>query len=325
MTNIQNNENNSIPSYPLFYISSFKSVNELYEHSKNLLPLKKVFGNYILQNNLVHFPSERGSGKTLFAICLCIAIASQWYEYCGEKIETHGNTLLVNYEMGEDLISRRIGKIYENPPQPIDQSKYQAFVYTTRLSFEEEAENIIELIKKYKPVLIVLDNFRMAFSNTDSNNNKDAAKAMRDILLFKDTIGAAILLTDHTRKHTKTLLTDSDLQSGAGQKSDLVDSDMFLRRSSQNKHFRILKRVKSRNCEEADGAKLISLNPETLWFELEQEVVNEEDHLGNGLQIKDEEEQREIAKELREKGKSYEDVARLLSLSKSKVYRWFNK
>ena len=58
---------------------------------------------------------------------------------------------------------------------------------------------------------------------------------------------------------------------GAGAITDLVDADFFLRKSKIDKNYRLLKRIKSRECEEQDGAKLIRMNPETLWFELIEE------------------------------------------------------
>jgi RecA-family ATPase len=287
-----------------------------------LKPLKKILGNYILEGSVILFPSERGTGKTFFGLQACIAVSSKWKEYCGEEINFHGNTLFVNCELNEDIISRRATKLFESPPYPIDQSEYKVLVYTTRNSFETEVANIINIVNEYKPILIVLDNYRMAFLNSDTNNNKEAAKAMSQILLLRDKTKATILLTDHTRKHSRNLLTNSDLQAGSGTKSDLSDSDMFLRRSSQDKNFRILKRDKSRNCEESTASKLLLLNPETLWFECIADNVNEEEHLGNGV-INDEDEKFEIAKELRDKGKSYDKIAQLLNVSKSKVYRWF--
>jgi len=323
MTNLKKNNENVGFKSEFISQSSLKSVEALAMYGKTLKPLKKILGNYILQDSVVLFPSERGTGKTFWGLHTCIGVSSKWPEYCGEKMEYHGNTLFVNCELNEDIISRRLCKLYESPPYPIDQSEFKTLIYTTRNSFENEVINIINIANEYNPILIILDNYRMAFINSDTNNNKEAAKAMNQILRLKDRTKATIILTDHTRKHSRNLLTNSDLQAGSGTKSDLTDSDMFLRRSSQDKNYRILKRDKSRNCEESIDSKLLLFNPETLWFECISENVNEEEHLGNGV-INDDDEKFEIAKELRDKGKSYDKIAQLLNVSKSKVYRWFN-
>lgn len=323
MAKIQKINEKSLDNRQLFYNSSLETVGNLAVYGNTLKPLKKLFGNYILEQSLTLFPSERGTGKTFLGLQICIAISSQWESFCEEPIEIHGNTLFVNCELGKDVISRRIAKLFREPPRAINQDKFNSLIYTTRKSFKEETNNIISITKEYDPVLIILDNYRMAFLEADSNNNKEVAKCMNQILTLKDAMNTTILLTDHTRKHTSNLLTSSDLQSGGGAKSDLTDSDMFLRKSSQDKNYRILKRAKSRNCEESDSAKLLMLNQDTLWFECIDEAVNEIEHIGNGTANSDDE-KKEIAKELREKGKSYDQIAQLLNTSKSKVYRWFN-
>lgn len=321
MTNLQKTNENEGSNKQFVYKPSLRSMEALAEHGKTLKPLRKLFGNYILENSLTHFPSERGTGKTFLGLEICLAISSKWDNFCGEEITLFGNTLFVNCELNEDLVSRRLAKLFDDPPYPIKQEEFKAYTYTTRNSFGDEVLYISQFISEYDPVLIVLDNYRMAFA--DSEKTKEIINVMKKILELKDTYNTSILLTDHTRKHTRNLMTESDLQSGSGAKSDLVDSDMFLRKSSQNKNYRILKRDKSRNTEESQNAKLLTLNTESLWFECLRENVNEEEHLGNGV-ISDDEEKKDIARELKEKGKSYGKIAQLLNVSKSKVYRWFN-
>lgn len=324
MTNLRKNYEIPVENIDNLYKSSLKSYEELREHSKTLLPLKQLFGNYILEQSLVLFPSERGTGKTFLGMEICITISSECNNFCGENIEKHGNTLFVNFELNEDIISRRIDKLSLDPPFKISQTKYKALFYTTRKSFQEELLEIIKIIREYEPVLVVLDNFRMAFINSDANNNKDVAKAMNQILLLKDSLKTTILLTDHTRKNTRNLLTDSDLQSGSGAKTDLTDSDMLLRRSSKDNSLRILKRMKSRNCEESNNTKLLRLNPETLWFECISDDVREEDHLGPDI-INDNEERKLIAIDLSEKGKSTREIAKILDVGKTTVARWLKE
>jgi DNA-binding NarL/FixJ family response regulator len=120
------------------------------------------------------------------------------------------------------------------------------------------------------------------------------------------------------------LLTDSDLQSGSGVKSDLTDSDMFLRKSKQDIQYRIFKRSKSRHCEETDGAKLIRLNPETLWFEFVQDNIDEAQHIGTEV-MPVKEEQKDLARELRDQGKTIEQIAKILNRGKGTIHRWLNE
>ncbi len=239
-----------------------------------------------------------------------------------EKIGYHGNTLFINCELSEDTISRRVYKLFSNPPQPIFFQNFRSYVYTTKNSLTEEVDAIIKLCQVQKPVLIVLDNFRVAFLEADTNNNKDVAKAMHLILKLRDLLKTTIIITDHTRKHTRHLMTDSDLQTGSGVKSDLTDSDMFLRKSKLDISFRIMKRYKSRHCIDADGAKLIKLNGDTLWFEFLEDNIDEAKHLGGDATPSAKDDQKTIALELHQSGKSLQEIADILNKGKTTIHNW---
>ena len=326
MTNLRKNLNGGIISQnsKVFFNSSLKTAQELANDGAKLEPIKSIWGTYILENSLVHNPSERGTGKTLLSLQLCLAISSGWKTFCGEQIEVHGNTLLLNFELNEHVIKRRMDHLFRNPPEEINQTAHQARVYTSRHSFLEELPEINSMVEEFKPVVIFIDNFRLAFLESDGNSNKDVAQAMNQILSLRDLHNCSIVLVDHTRKNTRSQSTESDLQSGAGSKSDLADGDYFLRRSSKNEEFRILKRSKSRNCADQIGAKLLRFNPDTLWFEVEEECVNEALHLGNGVNVATDE-KKEIAKDLYEKGQSMEQIATTFGVSKSTISRWLKE
>lgn len=101
----------------------------------------------------------------------------------------------------------------------------------------------------------------------------------------------------------------------------MSDGDFVLRNSCQNKNWRLLKRIKSRLTEESDATKLIAFNPQTLWFEIVKEEVNEAEHIGLS-EIQDKDELKDIAQEMHEKGCTLEEIARALHKSKSTVHRY---
>ncbi len=306
----------------VFYPSSLKTAKELAKEGADLEPLKQIWGSYILENSLHHHPSERSTGKTMLSLQIALAVSSGWDSFCGEKIDISGNTLLLNFELNEHVIKRRMDHLFKNPPKKIKQDKYQTRIYTSRMSFSEELNEISSIIAEYKPVLVFIDNFRLAFLESDGNSNKDVAQAMSQILSLRDLHDCSIVLIDHTRKNTRSQSTESDLQSGAGAKSDLADGDYFLRRSSKDETLRILKRSKSRNCADQAGAKLLRLDPETLWFTVEEENIDESEHLGNGVKI-GKDEMKELAHKLYDQGKTYEEIGTILGKSKSTICRWF--
>lgn len=305
--------------------NSFDRMKELATYGRTLNPLRQVFGKYVFEKSLIHFPSERGTGKTFFMMQLCLCVANGIPKFCNESIELHGNTLYINCELSRDLMARRLVTLYDRAPYKLDGNEYESFIYTTRHSFANDRTYIVEKINELKPVLVILDNWKTAYQDIDNNKNKDATKAVLDLLNLKDKYGFALVVTDHTRKGSKLQLTDSDLQSGSGAKSDLADQDFFLRKSSQNSTFRVLKRSKSRICEDATHAKLLKLNPDTLWFDVEQEEVNEADHVNGELMSGLDEEAWELAKAMKDKGASLREIGKTTGLSKSALHRKFNQ
>ena len=300
--------------------TSFRTMERLAEEATKLSDLKLLFGKYVPQHSLVHFPSQRGVGKSWLCMQICMAVAGQWDSFLGEAITLHGNTLYVNHELSPNTMRRRSQKLYNGLPQTL-KAEYKSFVYSTRVGLNTELASVIGYVEKYKPVLIVIDNLRMAFTEVDVNNNRESTRIMNMLLALCDTSGAALIVTDHFRKHTGGQLSGSDLQSGSGIKTDLSDADFFMRRSCQDKSLRIIKRDKSRHFEEDTSAKLIRLNPETLWFELVSDNVNEAEHIGlNGLKEKDE--QKDMAQTLRDQGKSIQDIATILGKGKATIHRW---
>lgn len=300
--------------------SSLKSVRLLAKEGANLEGPRMLFGEYIPEGCLIHFPSPRGVGKSWLCMQFCIAIAGEWQNFLGEPVGLHGNTLYINNELSEKVIKRRAKKLMDHAPFELSEN-YKAMVYTSRNDLLTDLPNIVQIIEKVRPVLVVIDNFRMAFTETDTNNNKEITRLMFTLLAFCEGSKASVLITDHFRKHTSSMLSDSDLQTGSGIKTDLSDGDFFLRKSCQDKNLRILKIGKSRHFEEAETAKLIKLNAQTMWFELVEEDVNEAEHVGVGV-IKDKGEQKDIALLLREKGKSYSQIGQILGKSKATICRW---
>jgi RecA-family ATPase len=300
------------------------SFDELAEYAKDLPEFKKLFGNHILENSTVLFPSERGVGKTFLALQLAMSISNGDKSFLGEKIEMTGNTLYLNMELGKPVISKRILNL--NKLLKIKkESKYKAYCFTERKDLNQLLPKIKEWVNKYKPVLLIVDNLRTAFGDSDNENNKEMTKCINELNNLRDKYCFALLLIHHTKKGTSYQLTNSDMQSGAGAISDLVDGDFFLRRSQKDTNLRILKRSKSRNCEDQDGATLIKFNPESYWFELVESNVDEQDHIYDpNAPIAQNNLFKKRARELRDEGKTLEEIGKIVGRDKGTISRWIN-
>lgn len=303
------------------HISTAKTFQRYAEIGEKLPPLIQVWGNYILDKSLTHFPAKRGCGKSLLAMQLCLAIANNHKEFLGEKIGRNGNCLYLDFEMSEDIISRRASTLKNNTPNYKSKLGDKLIIYSTKKGFIEDFGTINNLMKSSKFVLVVIDNLRNAIKSSNTNNSSEMATFFSILNGLKECYGLSIIIIDHFRKNTDGAKSSSDLQSGSGAKSDGVDGDFLLRNSSQNKHWRLLCRIKSRMVEESNETKLIALNPETLWFEIVEKNVNESEHLGLS-ESTDKEELKDRALDLKEKGHSLDEIAKILGKGKTTIHRW---
>ena len=298
-----------------------QDFDEMAAQGKTLPPIIKVGGNYILQRGLFHFISERGVGKTLVSMNLCLAVAKGMKEFCTEAIEINGNTLYINLEMEHEFMKRRMNSLFKQVSQNFT-GPYRAIMHSSSNNFATEKSFINELIQRYKPVLIVIDNYKFAFREFDPNKSNVAMQIMSDLRRLTREFSIAIVVVDHTRKHTRSLKTESDLQSGSGSKSDAFDGDFFIRKSSKDSQWRILKRDKSRMVEDQRMAKLIRLNPDTLWFETQEEEVDEMDHL-TGDMLSGRDEAFDLAKVMKENNATMEQIKAATGIPISTLYRKF--
>lgn len=303
------------------YTSTAKTFQCYAELGAKLQPLKKLFGNYILDGALIHFPAKRGSGKSLLCMQICLAISHHYDEFLGEKIEKHGTTLYLDFEMSETITQRRAFMLKKSATIYRNEYADDFVIFNSRKSFIDEFTIINGLLYQIKPVLIVVDNLRNALRNVNTNSAADMANFFSILNALKEIHNFSIVIIDHFKKHTNNLKSDSDLQSGSGVKTDLSDADFLLRNSNQHKDWRLMKRIKSRLVEESHTTKLIALNPQTLWFELISDDVNEYEHIGLS-QIQDKEEQKDIAMKLKDEGKSLEEIAQILGKGKTTIHRW---
>ncbi len=263
------------------------SLMQLVELADNTPDRRQLFGNFLLEDSLTLLIGERGSSKTYLALQLALAVASGAESFLGESVGLHGPVWYINFELSDVRLAKRMkhltvrGLPFGNNELP----KFSATSIRQRLD-DVMLKEISMLIDRIEPVLIVIDNFRAAFSGLRADDNSAVASAMLRLCDLKDTYHSSILMLHHTRKGTADLRSTSDLQSGAGALSDFADADFFIRKSKKNRHQRILQRGKSRDVDESDTAKLIEYFPESgsLWFKCIEDGVDEREHIGEDVQ-----------------------------------------
>ncbi len=98
-----------------------RDADELALEGRHLPELKQLLGHYILEGSAVLFPSERGIGKTFFLMQICLAVSKGFSQFLNEPIQLHGNTIYLDFELGERAFKRRLApstKDFITPPFP---------------------------------------------------------------------------------------------------------------------------------------------------------------------------------------------------------------
>ncbi len=248
---------------------------------------RQLFGNYILEDSLTLLIGERGSSKTYLGLQLGLAIASGAQSFLGETIGVQGPVWYMNFELSDVRLAKRVKLLTDYGAPFYNETLAQFFATSIRQRLDDPMlKDIAAHIERIKPVLIIIDNFRAAFSGVRADDNSAVASAMLKLCELKDKYHSSILMVHHTRKGTSDLRSHSDLQSGAGALSDFADADFFIRKSKKNRHQRLLQRGKSRDVDESDTAKLIEYFPESgsLWFTSIEDGVDEREHIGEDVQ-----------------------------------------
>ena len=102
---------------------------------------------------------------------------------------------------------------------------------------------------------------------------------MREFLSLRDKYNLAVLLIHHTKKGARYQKMHNDQMRGSNVFSGVTDTVLQIRRSAEDETKRIIKPTKFRHVsDENRKCRLLSLNPETLWFKDEGET-DEGEHI----------------------------------------------
>jgi len=288
---------------------------------RNRPDLKNIWGKYIYEKSLTLLGGERGSGKSYLALEICLAVSYEYDSFLGEQINLTGNTIYLDFELGDYLMSKRLENLYS----AIDKSKgkFDCYLEFPRGSLTEYLESLEKKIVELKPVLIVIDNLKTAWKNIDLVKQGYLAIQVLDMLNnIKKKHKVTFLIVCHTKKDTRIRYTESDLISGSGSIPDVSDADFFLRKC-EDVHLRILKRDKSRFCEETGMAKIIAMGDTTRWFEVLHEDVDESEFLPKDRRAKRTiNPKAEIAYEMKKSGRSLREIGANLGVSHVAVSKW---
>ncbi len=234
-----------------------------------------LVSNIFREKSLNFLAGEENSGKSILATNLAISVAVGLKHFLSWEINKKGCVFLLNTEMYfEDLAYRFKRMCGVDPPGDLN----SIFIPRQIPPFDECWDNLNQMCSEQKPCLVVVDCLYF-FHNLEENDSSDMKLLMRKLQNLRDEHNLCVLVVHHTKKGSRSESLHNDLMRGAGVFGAAADTVLMMRRSQKDDSKRIIKPTKLRHAkDEHRKARLLSLEPETLWFR-DGGPVNEKDHM----------------------------------------------
>ena len=170
--------------------------------------------------------------------------------------------------------------------------------------------------------ILIIDN--LSYLCMTSEKGEDAGRLMSRLMELKRKYGLSMLILAHTPKRQLNMpITQNDL-AGSKKLYNFFDSVFAIGKSAKDDRLRYVKQLKVRAGEflyDANNIIVYELEKSSGFVHFEfKEYSTEKEHLRERTES-DEEKQLKRIKELKAQGKSVRDIAALVGLSKSKVWR----
>lgn len=220
-------------------------------------PIKRLFDEFWLENEICVLFSDSGVGKSILAVQIADSISN------GVAINGFGldakpqKVLYFDFEMSSRQLARRYSdgiSQYEFSRNLIRLEIDSNSVRDDGIICMEEAtfDALQDEIEKSDAKVVVIDN--LTFLSQQSEDPSIALKMMKQFHHMKRRLGVSILIVSHTPKiEYGHIITKNDLQ-GSKNISNFCDSIMAIGKPlyGDNK-VRYIKQLKSRNSEEKYG------------------------------------------------------------------------
>jgi hypothetical protein len=267
-------------------IFHFKMLNGSEIETMEIPEQSFIVKNLISETSLNFLTGEEGCGKSMLAMNLALSVAIGATQWLGYEIVKHGKVIYLNNELSLNDHLNRIKIMQNHLPCPGDVSNLltpQEFP-----DLETCWETLNDFCNTLRPILIIVDCFYFTH-NKDENDSSSMKDLMRKFQTLRDRYQLSILVLHHTKKGGRDKKMGNDLIRGSNVFSAAADTVLQMKRSADDERQRIIKPTKLRHVsDEMRTCRLLSLNPESLWFKDEGET-DEADHLETVIPTAEEE------------------------------------
>jgi predicted ATP-dependent serine protease len=258
--------------------------------------------------------SDSNLGKSIYAVQMADQIAST------------RRVLLVDCELTDKQFQMRYTDAETGLIHIFPEGLYRAEINPVTLDVNDYEEKIIKNIEavalRMATSIIIIDN--LTYLCNSSDKGVDAGIFMMKLMNLKKKYGWSLLIIAHTpKRNLSSPITQNDL-AGSKKLYNFFDSVFAIGKSAKDDRLRYVKQLKVRAGEflyDANNIIVYELEKSSGFVHFEfKEYSTEKEHLRERTES-DEEKQLKRIKELKAQGKSVRDIATLVGLSKSKVWR----
>ena len=258
--------------------------------------------------------SDSNLGKSIYAVQMADQIAST------------RRVLLVDCELTDKQFQMRYTDAETGLIHIFPEGLYRAEINPVTLDVNDYEEKIIKNIEavalRMATSIIIIDN--LTYLCNSSDKGVDAGIFMMKLMNLKKKYGWSLLIIAHTpKRNLSSPITQNDL-AGSKKLYNFFDSVFAIGKSAKDDRLRYVKQLKVRAGEflyDANNIIVYELEKSSAFVHFEfKEYSTEKEHLRERTES-DEEKQLKRIKELKAQGKSVRDIAALVGLSKSKVWR----
>ena len=259
--------------------------------------------------------SDSNLGKSILAVQIATEIAEKQ------------TVLLFDFELSEKQFQMRytgdFGEHYKFP-----ENLYRVEIsneYLNPLNFDSNIiDNIEQAAIQTKAKILIIDN--LTYMCIDSEKGKDAGILMLHLISLKKKHDLSILVLAHTpKRQMHNPITQNDL-AGSKRLFNFFDAVFAIGLSAKDNSLRYIKQLKVRACKSTHDTVIIAniiKKGSFLCFE-EQGCASEQEHLKE-KPISNDPSLIKAAKEMRQQGKSYRNIALELGINKNKVGKILEK
>ncbi|MDO6763407.1 AAA family ATPase [Agarivorans sp. 1_MG-2023] len=163
----------------------------------NRTEMNAIWDGFISEGETMLFYGAAGSGKSLFAYSLSVAIAGGSESFLGQRCSSGKKVLYVDGEMSTNTVAARVDSLGQHPN--VDYLSVPNLSRAFDLSGTEDREALLLNVSAGGYDFVVIDNVRTLFGMADENHAQSWT-SVNDLVVRLRALGCAVIVIHHTNK-----------------------------------------------------------------------------------------------------------------------------